>query len=121
MPIPAAAGLLASVIHLNRGRPLTTWWMSTIWLAVIIASSYLMVSTWRFYSTKGLKLNTQHPARLLLFIATLMAGVWYFSRWVLFALAMAYMGAGILWRLQWIFRRRPSAPPPPLPEASQTS
>jgi CDP-diacylglycerol--serine O-phosphatidyltransferase len=122
MPIPAAAGLLASVIHLNRGRPLTTWWMATIWLGLIIASSYLMVSTWRFFSTKGLKLNTQHPARLLMFIAALMSGIWYFSRWVLFALAMLYMGAGILWRLQWIFRRRPRpSPPAPLQEASQTS
>ncbi len=121
MPIPAAAGVLASVVHLNHGEPLTTWWMASVWLGLMVTCSFLMVSTWRFYSTKGLKLSSQHPVRLLIFVAALMAGIWYFSHWVLFALAMSYLGAGILWRLQWVFRRRPGTPPPPpLQEASQT-
>jgi hypothetical protein len=31
------------------------------------------------------------------------------------------MFSGIIWRLQWIFRRRNQPPPPPFKEASQTS
>jgi len=32
-----------------------------------------------------------------------------------------YMASGILWRLQWIFRRKSPPEPPPYREASQTS
>ena len=35
----------------------------------------------------------------------------------LMVLAMAYMCAGILWRLQWVFRKK-NEPPPPFREAS---
>jgi hypothetical protein len=39
----------------------------------------------------------------------------------LFGISVLYMASGILWRLQWIFRRKaPPAPPPPH-EASLTS
>jgi len=41
---------------------------------------------------------------------------------VLFGISILYMASGVLWRLQWIFRRKRNPPPPPAyKEASQTS
>jgi len=41
---------------------------------------------------------------------------------LLFVIALAYMSSGVIWRLQWVFRRKGSnPPPPPFKEVSQTS
>jgi len=54
-------------------------------------------------------------------IGALFAAIWYFSEWVLFGIAVLYMASGVLWRLQWIFRRKGNPPPPAYKEASQIS
>ncbi len=119
MPIPAAAGVLASVVHFSKGEPVQNWWQCLLWLGLMVACSFFMVSTWRFFSTKGLKLRSRHPFRVIVFVAAVIAGAWEMSRPFLLVLAMSYMGAGILWRLQWLFRKRNT--PPPFQEASQPS
>jgi CDP-diacylglycerol--serine O-phosphatidyltransferase len=81
-----------------------------------------MVSTWRFYSFKDIHFNTRQPFRLIVLLGALFALIWFYSRWVLFGIALIYMFSGVWWRLQWIFRRRPSPPAPPAyEEASQPS
>src|SRR6266481_3388829 len=57
MPIPAGAGVLASVVHFNKGQPLDSWWLAPFWLLLIVVTGLLMVSTWRFYSFKDLRLG----------------------------------------------------------------
>jgi CDP-diacylglycerol---serine O-phosphatidyltransferase len=81
---------------------------------------YLMVSTWRFYSFKDLDLRNRQPFRLIILFGGLFALIWFFSEQMLFALALLYMASGVFWRLQWIFRRRDTPPPPAYKEASQT-
>jgi CDP-diacylglycerol--serine O-phosphatidyltransferase len=96
--------------------------MAIVALLLVLTVAYLMVSTWRFYSFKDIHFNTRQPFRLMLLLAALFALIWFYSRWVLFAIALIYMFSGVWWRLQWIIRRRPSPPPPPVyKEASQTS
>jgi CDP-diacylglycerol--serine O-phosphatidyltransferase len=120
MPIPAGAGVIAAVVHFEAGDPIASWYTALTWLAMVTAVGYLMVSTWRFYSFKDIDFGSRHPFRLILFLAGLLAGIFYFSRPVLFVVALLYMFSGVFWRLQWIFRRRPNAPPPPTyKEASQ--
>jgi CDP-diacylglycerol--serine O-phosphatidyltransferase len=81
-----------------------------------------MVSTWRFYSFKDIDFRSRHPFRLILFLAALFASIWFFSRLMLFVIALIYMISGVFWRVQWIFRRRGDRPPPPqYKEASQMS
>jgi hypothetical protein len=46
-------------------------------------------------------------------MAALFALIFCFSRQVLFGLALFYMVSGVFWRLQWIFRRKSTDPPPP--------
>ena len=88
---------------------------------MVTTVGYLMVSTWRFYSFKDIDFHSRHPFRLILFLAALFASIFFFSRLMLFVIALFYMISGIFWRLQWIFRRRPSPPPPPYREASPVS
>jgi CDP-diacylglycerol--serine O-phosphatidyltransferase len=122
MPIPAGAGVVAAVVHFEAGDPISSWYTAITWLAMVAAVGYLMVSTWRFYSFKDIDFGSRHPFRLIMFLAILVAGVFYFSRPMLFIIALLYMFSGVFWRLQWIFRRRPSQPPPPpYKEISQTS
>lgn len=120
MPIPAGAGVIAAVVHRSNGVPVTITWTAATWLLLVVAVSYLMVSTWRFYSFKDIDLRMRQPFRLIMLFGLLLAAIWYFSQWVLFAIALIYMCSGVLWRLQWVFRRKSAPPPPPYQEASQT-
>lgn len=122
MPIPAGAGVIAAVVHFTDGVPVTSWYTAISWILMVVVVGYLMVSTWRFYSFKDIDFRSRHPFRLIILIAVLIALIWQFSGPMLFSLALLYMASGILWRLQWIFRRKPSPPaPPPYREASQIS
>lgn len=119
MPIPAGAGVIAAVVHFTNGDPVTTWWMALVWSALVAAAGYLMVSTWRFYSFKDLDFRSRHPARLILILAGLLAGILLYSEFVLFFLALAYMLSGVFARLMFVFRRG-SAPPPSYKEATES-
>jgi CDP-diacylglycerol---serine O-phosphatidyltransferase len=122
MPIPAGAGVIAAVVHFSDGNPISSWYTAVTWLLMVVAVSYLMVSTWRFYSFKDLDFRSRQPFRLIVIIAALIAGIWFFSGPLLFAIALLYMVSGVFWRLQWIFRRRENPPSPPAyNQASQTS
>jgi CDP-diacylglycerol--serine O-phosphatidyltransferase len=122
MPIPAGAGVIAAVVHFGGGDPIVSWYTALTWLAMVTTVGYLMVSTWRFYSFKDIDFRSRHPFRLIIFLAALFAGIWFFSRQVLFFISLLYMISGVFWRLQWIFRRRTGPPPPPpYREASQAS
>ena len=121
MPIPAGAGVIAAVVHFTGGDPLVSSYTSLAWSAMVATVGYLMVSTWRFYSFKDIDFRSRHPFRLIVLLAALFGLIFFFSRKMLFAIAILYMVSGVFWRLQWIFRRRTKSPPPPYKEASQTS
>ncbi|HEV8524837.1 MAG TPA: phosphatidylcholine/phosphatidylserine synthase [Terriglobales bacterium] len=117
MPIPAAAGVVAAVIHFARGNPITQWWTAALWLLLLLSASFLMVSTWRFYSFKDIDLRAQRPFRVFVLVALTFAAIVLFSRYVLFLLALTYMLSGVLVRLFYIVRHRCAAAA--LAEASQ--
>jgi CDP-diacylglycerol--serine O-phosphatidyltransferase len=121
MPIPAAAGVIAATVHFLQGDPLLWWGSSLTWLVVVFLASYLMVSTWRFYSFKSIDFRARQPFRLIVIFGLLFAAIWFFSRPVLAFIALTYMLSGIFWRLHWIVRRRRNPPAPPMREASQIS
>lgn len=121
MPIPAGAGVIAAVVHFSGGAPIAALWSCIAWTFIIIATGYLMVSTWRFYSFKDIDFRSRHPFRLVVLFGLLFAAIWFFSQYVLFVIALAYMASGVVWRLQWIFRRRGNPPSPPYKPVSQVS
>ncbi|MGA9040335.1 MAG: phosphatidylcholine/phosphatidylserine synthase [Terriglobales bacterium] len=121
MPIPAGAGVIAAVVHFSDGDPLVWWGSAITWMLIVVTAAYLMVSTWRFYSFKDIDFNRRQPFRVIVLFALLIGGIWFFSQWVLFVVALTYMFSGIFWRLQWMFRRKRNPPPPAYKEASQIS
>jgi len=121
MPIPAGAGVIAAVVHFVGGDPVASPYTAFAVLALVTTVGYLMVSTWRFYSFKDIDFRSRHPFRVILFLAALFAAISFYSRPVLFVVALFYMISGVFWRLQWIFRRRSGPPPPSYKEASQAS
>ena len=120
MPIPAGAGVIAAIVHYSGGSPVNSWWTAMSWLMMVVMVGYLMVSTWRFYSFKDIDFRSRRPFRLIVVIAVVTALIARFSRPTLFAIAILYMASGVLWRLQWIFRRKTPPAPPPYREASPT-
>jgi predicted PurR-regulated permease PerM len=48
----------------------------------------------------------------------LFAAIWFFSRPVLFLIAMTYMLSGVFWRLMYLIHRRGN-PSPPYKEATE--
>ena len=118
MPIPAGAGAVAAVVHLVRGNPLQIWWLSIGWGVFVVAISFLMVSTWRFFSLKGINFRQPQNFRWLIAMGLIIALIWFSSQYVLFALALTYILSGVLARLSFVFRRSSVPPPPPQDEAS---
>ncbi len=121
MPIPAGAGVIAAVVHFSGGDPLVWWGSSITWTIILAMAAYLMVSTWRFYSFKDIDFRSRQPFQLIVLFGALLAGIWFFSRPVLFVIALTYMFSGVFWRLQWIFRKRRNPPAPPYTHAEQAS
>jgi CDP-diacylglycerol--serine O-phosphatidyltransferase len=106
MPIPAAAGLLATSVHLCSGYPVEAWWVALIWLVLVGTSGFLMVSTWRFWSGKELSLSRRHPFQILFFISIVLYVIFKYSEGVLFSLALVYMFSGIWARAAYSWSRR---------------
>jgi CDP-diacylglycerol---serine O-phosphatidyltransferase len=117
MPIPAAAGLLASTVHLCYGIPVQAWWIAIPWLILVGLTGFLMVSTWRFWSGKEINLAGSHPFQLLLLIAIVLYAVIRYSQVVLFAGALIYMFSGIWARAAYSWSRRRRRRPVDMPEA----
>lgn len=119
MPIPAAAGLVAATVHFRLGHPLYSWWEGAAWALLLVAVSFLMVNTWRFYSFKGIDLRSRHSFRVIVLFGVLIALIWFFSQYVLFLIALAYALSGVLARFTYLFRRKGTPPSLPGKEASE--
>ena len=105
MPIPAGAGVIAAVVHFEQGSPVHGIWMSAVWLALVAATSFLMVSSWRFWSAKELNLSEQQPVRSVLILLTLLTLTFWLSQYALLAIAMIYLVSGVLARIAYSWKR----------------
>ncbi len=117
MPIPAAAGLLASTVHFCYGIPVQAWWIGILWLLLVGFTGFLMVSTWRFWSGKEINLTRRHPFQLLLLMAIVLYAMLRYSQVVLFVVALLYMFSGIWARAAYSWSRRRRRRPTGLDDA----
>jgi CDP-diacylglycerol--serine O-phosphatidyltransferase len=105
MPIPAGAGVISSVIHFQRGSPIDNPWISVVWLCLLLFTSFLMVSNWRFWSAKEITVGARHPYRLFAVIAVVGASIVLFHQYMLIIIAMAYLVSGVVARLAYSWGR----------------
>ena len=108
MPIPAGAGVIASVVHFENGSPIADPRWSIVWLCLIFFTGFLMVSTWRFWSGKEISLGQKHPFQLVAVIVAVGALIALYSEYVLIVVALGYLVSGVLARLaySWGQKRR---------------
>ena len=106
LPIPGAAGAIAAVVYAFSGEPVGYWPIAVAWLALLALLGFLMVSTWRYYSFKGLGLRQPHTPLIVIVAGGLVFAVWNYGRAVLPVLAALYVGSGIATRIGGIVRRR---------------
>lgn len=111
MPIPAAAGMVASTVHFFGGIPVPAWWVALLWLAMVGLCGFLMVSTWRFWSGKEINFARSHPFQLLFVLAIVFYVMLRYSNVVFFGIGITYMFSGIWARAAygWSRRRRKGA------------
>jgi CDP-diacylglycerol--serine O-phosphatidyltransferase len=106
MPTPAAAAIVVAVVYAADGYPITWWPLSAAWLCLLLLASFLMVSTWRYYSFKGISLNKPYKPLLIVVLGALIYAIWNWSQPVLLAMAAVYLGSGIVIRVGGLVRRR---------------
>ncbi|HTS67536.1 MAG TPA: CDP-diacylglycerol--serine O-phosphatidyltransferase [Terriglobia bacterium] len=109
MPIPAAAGFVAAVVHWFKA-PVTSWTFASGWLVVVGILGFLMVSRMRYWSFKTLDLRKRRSYLTIIFIALIMGGIWLFSEPTLLIIAITYAVSGIVLRFIPKMRPRPPAP-----------
>ena len=120
LPIPAAAGGLAAIIHFSPdpifGYPaVQERFYSLALIAGMAILAVLMVSTFRYTSFKDLGFKSNKPFITLPLLSLLLAGIWFYSQWVLLTIGLLYIVHGPLmklWNMAQRFRR-PQAPDRP--------
>ena len=107
MPIPAGAGVIAAVIHFFDGSPIYDPRMSVLWLCLIAGTGFLMVSNWRFWSGKEIRVGEdRHPFQMVALLALVGVLLVMYSEWMLIVLALGYLVSGVLARLAYSWERR---------------
>jgi CDP-diacylglycerol---serine O-phosphatidyltransferase len=106
LPIPAPAALVAAVVYAADGEPLVFTPFVIAWLVLLLLLGFLMISTWRYYSFKGISLNRAYSPLIIILLGGLIYVLWNYSHPVWLAMAAAYVGSGIAIRIGGIIRRR---------------
>ena len=105
LPIPAAAGMVAAIVYSAGGDPITTLVWSCLWLALLGLLSFLMVSTWRYWSFKELNPGKPRSSLMLVAMGAVIFAVWNWSQPVLLVFSSSYVASGILIRAGGLIRR----------------
>ncbi len=111
LPIPPAAGLMASLVHFAP-MPLSAYGeasgriYATLLMTLIACLGLLMVSTLRYSSMKTVGTGRRN-LYLLLVVAAIGMLVWLYSRYVLLILSGAYVSHGVIWYIFGLLRQRP--------------
>ena len=106
LPIPSAAATVAAIVYAAATEPLTNWVFSAAWLVLLFLLGFLMISTWRYPSFKGVNLMAPRSFMTFVFFGCLIFLIAQFPQPVLLGLAICYVGSGIVIRIGGILRRR---------------
>jgi CDP-diacylglycerol--serine O-phosphatidyltransferase len=109
MPIPAAAGTVAAIVHWEKA-PLVASGYSLCWMGVVAVLAFLMVSRMRYYSFKTLDLRRRRSYIAIIFLGLIIWAIFVYSEPVLLTIALTYALSGIVLRITSKFRPHPPAP-----------
>jgi CDP-diacylglycerol--serine O-phosphatidyltransferase len=114
LPIPAAAAMVCAVVLAGDSQPLAWWPLSVAWMALLLLLGFLMVSTWRYYSFKGINFSRAYSPLIIILVGGFIYGLWNYAQLLVLTLSTAYVASGIAIRVGGILRRRlkPTRPAP---------
>jgi CDP-diacylglycerol--serine O-phosphatidyltransferase len=110
MPTPAAAGMIAAVVH-AFGNPIQDVRLSLLWLLLVLILGVLMSSTVRYYSFRDIQWTRRQPSLAIVLMALLLSAVVFFSHVTLFLLASVYVLHGVVIQLVRAVRHRIASRP----------
>jgi CDP-diacylglycerol--serine O-phosphatidyltransferase len=105
MPTPAAAGVIASIVH-GFNAPLHDWRWSIAWFLLAASLGALMTSTVRYYSFKDIPFTRKQPSLAVIVLLMLIAVIWIYSDIALILFACTYAAAGVALHFVRFFRHR---------------
>ncbi len=105
LPTPAAAGVIAAIVHAVK-NPIQDWRWSLGWLLLTTGLAALMTSTVRYYSFKDLPWSRRQPSLSYIFLGILAAAIWMYSEKVLLVISTVYAGAGLILHVVRVARHR---------------
>src|ERR1700679_2794733 len=88
MPIPAGAGVIASVVHCFDGSLIVDPRMSVLLLLLLMGTAFLMVSNRRYWSGKEIETGGRMPFQVVVLLCLLIAVIWKFSEQALIAISL---------------------------------
>ena len=112
LPIPPAAGLMASLVHFSpyplsfHGEGFARFYTYLV-MILIAMLGVLMVSTLRYSSMKTVGTGRRN-LYIVLVIAAIGMLMWLYSRYVLLILSVTYVSHGVLWYILSSFQSRGS-------------
>lgn len=105
LPTPAAAGLIAAVVHFSPS-PIQDPRISLLWLALLAYLGVLMSSTVRHVSFKDVEWTRRRPSLAVILMVVLVGSVIFFSRPTLLIITVAYSLHGLVLQVVRAVRHR---------------
>ncbi|HEV2104024.1 MAG TPA: CDP-diacylglycerol--serine O-phosphatidyltransferase [Candidatus Acidoferrum sp.] len=109
MPTPAAAGVVAAIIHSRHYfTPLNDATWAIVWFMLLLILGGLMTSTVRYYSFKDIPWTRRQPSITIILMFLLVATIWRYSEAALVIIAGTYAVVGLVLHIVRFLRRRPA-------------
>jgi len=105
LPTPAAAGVIAALVH-GFKTPLHDWRWSVAWFLLAAGLGALMTSTIRYYSFKDLPWTRRQPSFSIVLLVIIVGIIWRYSEYALVILATTYVTIGVALHLTRFIRHR---------------
>ncbi|PYT74300.1 MAG: CDP-diacylglycerol--serine O-phosphatidyltransferase [Acidobacteria bacterium] len=94
MPTPAAAGMIAALVH-GFKQPLHDWRWSVAWFMLAAGLGALMTSRIRYYSFKDVPLARKQRSLSIVLLGVIVAVIYVYSEYALVILAASYATVGL--------------------------
>lgn len=107
LPTPAAAGVVAAIIHACHWMgPITARNWSIAWFILMVVLGALMTSTVRYYSFKDIPWARKQPSVTIILLCLFVGVVWRYSEYTLVIFACSYALAGVVLHMVRVLRHR---------------
>src|ERR1700757_2257676 len=107
MPTPAAAGVVAAIVHARHWMgPIYDRNWAIIWFLLLFILGGLMTSTVRYYSFKDIPWTRKQPSITIILLFLLVGVIWRYSEYALVIIAGTYAVAGIVLHIVRYLRHR---------------